>query len=171
MTYKIIEKFTLNEQFSFSSLQTKEYILANMLMTSTDSLEDYELINTYSLRANQLFIREEPRPDKEFRRHFYIGDDTRPVAYLIAFFQEKFNWDNMFNSQEMKDFIPAKQSLFSRIGWQFHGYRVIPDEVVLSYTHVSATGYDSNLFVSFGSTGVPITPSQADNIWDLSSEY
>jgi hypothetical protein len=161
MTYKIIEKFTLNEKFSFSSLKNKSNILA---------LDPSIEIDMYKAVASMLFVTIEPRGEK-FRRHFYIGNDTQLDAYLIAFFHDKTEWDNMVNSEEMELFIPLKTELFSTLGWQQHGYRVIPDNIELVPTYDDTTNsYNDNATVSLGSSG-EITLSQAEEIWNASTEY
>lgn len=145
----VMQKILLNEKFNAGTFEDKSSIL------DIADIADDLIINYFETVRNVYFVID-PEVYNSEPRHMYTYDSpTDSVIYFTLNISTSEEWERVSNSNEMKEFIKAKEELYSALGWIDQGYKIIekmPDNL------------------SINNAGLKIIPNveTAENIWNNS---
>ena len=145
----VMQKILLNEKFNAGTFEDKSSIL------DIADIADDLIINYFETVRNVYFVID-PEVYNSEPRHMYTYDSpTDSVIYFTLNISTSEEWERVSNSNEMKEFIKAKEELYSALGWIDQGYRIVKN-------------MPDNL--SANDAGVKIIPNveTAENIWNNS---
>jgi len=116
----IIQKITLNPQYPVSVWLDKTSLLAIYSIPASDAqviqyIEDLQTVISHSVALS----------NNAPTSYFYESSDATEIFVFIEF-TDQAQWDAVNSSQEMQKYQASKKIVYDALGWEDHGYKVIP---------------------------------------------